>query len=373
VTLQWLSADLLTGAINAELPSLIPQSPYRRTLGQYETNQATLYVTDKTDPGWERALEPWASVLIGFRGGPADPIEPSQPGTEVIEWGGIVNQEIRKLDNAIQVPLITAEGYLDRRYCGDYTTDPTGVGATKDQNTIVSDVISQFAADSGGLPITVVVVGAAGKQQLRTYNDYDDKTVYAVLQELMSTSGGCEWTMHWQWLHNPERIVPVLYVGTRIGQAVADGMAPAVTFESSDMLDATWTRDWSARSGANIVKAVIGSGSGRPTATSTASNRFGRPKLEFRFTPATSITDQAALQASSDQKLVIMQDGQESVQLVAPIRNGLRYGIDWGIGDDLGYLLTGQSYPRAKSGITRCIGLETTDTTVTPIVLGTGL
>ncbi|HJQ00075.1 MAG TPA: hypothetical protein VJ851_00615 [Jatrophihabitans sp.] len=366
--LKWLAANLLTGEIICDLPALVPdQSPFRRTLGQYETNQATLYLDEHTDPEWERGLLPWASVVVGYRG---------EPGAEVIEWAGIVNQQVRKLGNTVNVPLITGEGALDRCFVGAYTTDPTGVGATTDQNQIASDLVTLFvvAPLNGipGLPITVVIVGGAGQQLLRTYDDSDDKTVYAALQELMGIAGGCEWTLHWQWTHNPERITAVIYIGSRIGTAVPAGGQPNATFEASDLLDATYTLDFSSRAGANIVKATLGSGVGRPTATAVATDTAGRPHLEFRYSPATAISNQAALQQNANGKLAIMQAGKESVQLVSEIKDGLRYGTDWSIGDDLGYLLTGTAYPVPKQGVTRCIGYETTDASVTPIVAGLG-
>ncbi|MDQ1736534.1 MAG: hypothetical protein QOH56_2785 [Pseudonocardiales bacterium] len=375
MALQWLAADLLTGAITAYLPTLAADQPYRRTLGQYETNTATLIIPDvdpytgkrPIDPSWPLAVEPWSSVLIAYRGA---------PGSEVIEWGGIVNQGITKLGNAYSLPLITGEGYLDRCNVGDYTTDPTNVGTTKDQNVIVSDLIAQFVAAPvlgiPGVPVTVRVIGGAGTHQLRTYHDYDDKTVYACLQELNGISGGCEWTMHWEWLHDSDqdRIVPVLDVGNRIGSAVLPGRAPDATFEASDLIDATVTSDWSYRAGANVVMASLGSGPGRGQARSVAAAPGRRPHLEYRFSPSVPVTDQAALQKHADGQRDVMQNGKQSIQLTSAIKPGLTYGVDWLIGDDIGFRLTGPTYPEPAQGVTRCIGYESTDTTIQPIILG---
>lgn len=372
MSLNWLAADLMTGEIIAYLPTLASQSPIRRTLGQYETNQLLLNIADGIDPAWENAIQPWKAVLIGYRGGPEDPMFPGPSGSEVIEAGLIVNSESRDLGNQVQLPVVSGEAYTDRRYCGDYTTDPAGTGATRDQNLIVSDLVTAFVADPGGVPMTVVIVGDPGTQRLRTFSDSDDKTVYAVLQELMSTDGGCEWTVHWQWLHNPERIVPVLYVGTRIGTAAPAGLGPKVTFESGILVAGGWLLDWSSKKGANIVTATLGSGPGRPVARAVATNTFGRPKLEYRTTPAVAIDDQAGLQSYADQQLLQMQNGQASVQLTARPAAGYRYGIDWSIGDDIGSVLSGPAYPTPKSAVTRCIGYEINPTadTVSPIVLG---
>lgn len=359
---KWLAAELMTGKVIAYLPSLSSDQPFRRTLGQYETNEAVLNITAATDPEWPRALNPWASVLVAYRG---------LPGQEVIEWAGIVNQEVKTLGSQVRVPLITGEGYLDRCYVGDYTTDPTNTGATKDQNTIASDVVNQFAVANGGLPITVIIVGGAGTQRQRTYTDASDTTVYATLEELMSVDGGCEWTMHWQWLYTPNpQIVPVIYIGSRIGTPVTPGSTPACTFSADQLTDATHTLDWSSRSGANVVTATLGSGPGRPTAKAIAASFGGRPRLEYRFSPSVPITDQATLQLHANAQLALMQNGAETVSLIAPIKRGILFGTDWNIGDDIGYHLAGPAYPIDKVGVTRAIGYESTDSTITPTVLG---
>jgi hypothetical protein len=54
------------------------------------------------------------------------------------------------------------------------------------------------------------------------------------------------------------------------------------------------------------------------------------------------------------------------------------YGRDWGIGDDIGYEITGvdaltgldtvPAFPGGLSGVGRCIGVERTDTTITPVL-----
>lgn len=361
-TLRWLAVSLLTGSVVCELPSLTTSSPYRRTLNQYESQSVDLYVTDKISPSWRDGTRPFAAALIGFRGA---------PGSEVVQWGGVVlRRQRRHGSNKVTLTLATPECYLDRRNTGAYTTDPTGVGATRDQNTIVSDLVANFAAASSGLPIAVTVVGGAGTQRLATYNDYDDKTVYSNLGELAGLVNGPEWTGHWSWDHGTGLITPVLYVGNRIGTPTPAGLVPSVVFDSSNLISADLDENYTTGYGANDVTATSsGQGLARPQANSVAPSFNGRPRVQFRFQPSTSIQDPLTLQQHATQARSLLSEGTNTVKLVASASaKGVQLGVDWNIGDDLGYQLDGPSFPGGWSGTARCIGYEADTTTITPVL-----
>jgi hypothetical protein len=387
VTLQWLCVDLLTGGVICEAPTLIAKDPFRRTIGRYETQTVDLIIdpfvegsigghfpgpytypgdypagsTPMTgggiDPSWLRGTLPRAAALIAYRG---------DPGYEVIHWGGIVLRRQRAIgSNRVTLTLATPECYLDRRYTGAYTT------VSRDQNLIVSDLISSFVAASTGLPMTVSVVGSAGTSRQRTYNDYDDKTVYATLGELAGLLSGPEWTAHWTWARNPDVIAPILYVGNRIGNAAQPGMSPPVTFDSANLIEGSLDENFSTGMGANDVLATSsGQGLARPSARSTAATFDGAPRYEYRFQPATSIQDTLTLQNHADRALALLDNGTNTITLKATAdAPSARLGVDWNIGDDIGYDYgTSPVFPNGLSGVARCIGYEADPIYTSPIL-----
>jgi hypothetical protein len=262
--------------------------------------------------------------------------------------------------------LATPECYLDRRYTGAYAV--TG----RDQNLIVADLVSQFVITHAGLPVTVTTVGSAGTVRDRTYNDYDDKTVYSVLGDLMGVISGPEWTGHWTWDRVANTITPVLYVGNRLGTAATPGLAPAVTFDSAALLAGTLVEDFTTGNGANVVTATSsGQGSARPQATSPnplPSSFAPRPMYEYRYSPSTSITDVATLQGHSDAVLALLQNGTNTVTLKATATAGPMLGVDWNLGDDIGYEFLGPAFPSGFAGTARCIGYEADDLYTSPVL-----
>lgn len=369
MTLRWVAVNLLTRQIVCDLPSLESKDPFRRTMGQYETSTATLTVTPDIDPNWENGILEGATACIAYTG---------DPGSESVVWGGLVNQAPRTLGNTIQLSLITLEGYLDRCNTGAYTTDPTNTGATKDQNTIATDLVTQFAAGTvqgiPGLPIVCQVNGPAGQLLLRQYNDYDDKTVYSTLKDLTNAVGGIEWTMHWVWTHNPDLITPYFYVGTPtattygVGTRAQSGLGPNVTFDETQMTDATIPHDWSSGAGGNIVTATgPGNGLARAVAQVVAPATNGRPHYELRFAPSTDIFDPLTIGQHASQALGIVQNGNEvlSCTVEAGIP-GATLGTDYNLGDDMRFTIKAPTIPHRITAVGRLISYEATDTTVTP-------
>jgi hypothetical protein len=273
--------------------------------------------------------------------------------------------------NVVNLTLATPECYLDRRYTGAYSTDPTGVGATRQQNLVVQDLVTQFAADAAGLPIGVVVVGGASPSILAEYNDYDDKTVYSTITTLSGMIAGPEWTAHWTWDRTTNLIRPVFYVGNRIGTATPAGLAPRAFFDSANLMAADLDENYSAGAGANVVTATSsGQGLARPQATAPAGAPVyrGRPRVEFRFSPSTSIRDPLTLQQHADRALALIGEGTNTVTLKATTTLGPQYGTDWFLGDDIGFEFTGPLFPGGFTGTGRAIGYQADDYYTSPVL-----
>jgi hypothetical protein len=61
-----------------------------------------------------------------------------------------------------------------------------------------------------------------------------------------------------------------------------------------------------------------------------------RPTFEYRWTPATSITDPATLTSYAASKLTLIENGTTSISLSADADSAPKVGTDWFIGDDIG-------------------------------------
>lgn len=361
--LQWLAVDLLTGSVICALPSLVYTDPFSRTLMAYTSQTASLYITDTISPDWIYGTRAGATALIAYRGA---------EGPSTVIWGGIVLRRQRSQgSNQVTLTLATAEAYLDRRYTGAYTTDPTDIGATRNQNTIVSDLVTDFVVANQGLPITVVTLddGNPVPSIIATYNDYDDKTVYSNLGALSGLLNGPEWTADWQWDPVANTITPIFYVGNRIGSPVPAGLNPTAIFDSANLLEGDYDENYSSGMGANDVMATSsGQGLARPEAVyPPSSNSFdGRPRWQYRYQPATSIQDTLTLAAHAQQAWNILNEGTTTVTLKASPNVGPQLGTDWFIGDDLGYFFDGTAFPDTPQGIGRCVGYQATDKYTAP-------
>jgi hypothetical protein len=212
------------------------------------------------------------------------------------------------------------------------------------------------------------------------YTDQADKTVYSALQDLMGVQGGPEWYVGWEWQTNPERLTPVLYVGDRIGVAAAAGMQPNAWFEMPGPVKSfQMVEDFTDSHGANAVMAVSsGVGTSRPQSTLQVFADPQRPTIEFRWTPSTSITDTTTLNTYAVQALSQLQQGSVTLSMDAVASDPAcpQLGVDWNLGDDIGYRIGGldangvdtvPAFPGGISGTARAIGY-TLDVTETPVL-----
>ena len=358
--LSWVATEARTGAIIADLPDLAVES-VKRSLGQYEPATATLPLPTAPQ-NWERATLEGATNLILLAENPSDPSH----GVPI--WGGMITRSTRGRGDTIELTLATLEAYTDRRFVGDITFSATG------QNDIVKSLIDTYVATgpNGGVPIRVQFATAGvGARRDRTYTDDSDKSIYSVLSELSAVIGGPEWTIEWEWQHGPERITPVLYVGDRIGNAVPAGLGPAASFDMpGSVTDVTYVRDYSSSNGATDVMAVSSANADlRPKSPHIVTPDPSRPTFEYRWTPSTSITDVGTLTDHARAAAAALADGLSSVSLAASMTNAPRLGVDWSIGDDIGFSIGGideagldtvPAFPGGLSGTARAIGWELT-------------
>ena len=303
--------------------------------------------------GFKEATLPGRTMIVALDGDSERPI-----------WGAMNlrrrNDDAEKPDVAT-LDVATLEAYFDRRFVKDHTYSATAQGA------IISGIL---AADLIPTGIDFVVDSVSSFPRDRTYLDDDDKTVYAVLEELMDVEGGPEFTVDLEWLDAEHTTLKrIIRVRDRIGTAQTD---PVARFEQPGSVNsAEYIEDFSAENGANDILAVSsGEGDLRPESKHAVAQELlnnGWPRYEHRFTPSTSIINTSVLDAHARATLKSMKLGLNQLTLSATF-DGPRLGVDYSLGDDVSAVLTSHWFPEAIDAdgnlgpgyrqVVRCIGWD---------------
>jgi hypothetical protein len=355
MTLSWVSVSATTGAIITDLPTLRVDGALKRTIGRHESQTAVLPL-DGAPSNWRTATRKKSVFLVAL----SEPLENEPRGEPV--WGGMVTERTTSHEEGVGLSMVTAEDYLNDRYVGDEDY-------LAPQNEIVEHLILKYVIPNG-IPIRVVKLPGTNPERQRVYHDADDKTVYAILDELSGVIGGPEWTIGWEWV-DEQKLGLVFYVGGRIGSAAPTGLGPASWFHlPGNTVDAELTEGYRRGDGANDVMAVSsGSADARPQSSHHRNEGDGRPKIELRWTPSTSITETDTLEGHAARALTGLQDGTVALSITANRAESTPFQL----GDDVGFDLTSWAWPDGISGTARAIGIEWTGTTITPVLDVTGI
>lgn len=369
---SWIAVEARTGVLLADLPDLDCDS-VAVTIGNYTSTDATLPIPTAPE-NWERATLPGGTCLVLLDGDTDQPV-----------WGGLILNRERTHGDVVSMQLATLEAYFDRRYVGD--APYTNVG----QNAIVADLVQRFIVQgtNGGIPCSVVNIdNVPGTLRTRTeYTDDADKTILSVLTELMGVENGPEWTIGWSssYVAGIRYVLPVLYVGARIGTDPISGVAPAATFDmievrdddgtirqtGGNLMSFSYKEDWSSSGGATDVLATSSADADtRPESQHVVAQDPDRPTLEYRFTPSTSITNTDTLQNHADAEAAEIFGGVNTIDLTA-VADSQRLNVDWFIGDQIGVDIHTPAFPNGLTAAGRASGwqLDFGDVvTVTPTV-----
>lgn len=364
MALSWVSVNANDGSIIADLPGLLVDGALKRTIGRAETQTATLPLSPGhiptqglhagatfrgAPPNWRQATRAKAVFLVAL------------DEDEVPVWGGMVTERQTSHGTGVDLALETAEGYFQDRYVGDETFNNVP------QNTIVRTLVEKYAA-TDGIPIRVVELPGTNPTRTRNYLDQDDKTLGSILEELSGVIGGPEWAIGWEWVG--DSLGMALYVGARIGAAAPDGLGPAAQFYlPGSVVDANLVESYKRGEGANDVMASSsGAGDARPQSPRQRNAGDLRPRVEFRWSPSSSITEISTLTSHAQRALSGMKDGTLALAITATRAGTNKLGTVWDLGDDIGFDLTGPAWPNGITGTARVLGIEITPTTVTPIL-----
>jgi hypothetical protein len=363
----WVSVNMVTGELIADLPGLECDTTSVE-LCQVTTTQATLPLTPESGcpVNWERAILEGGAFLVQLD---------TTGRTPVPVWGGVVTRAPRTEQDHINLSLASAEHYVGRRNVGDVRYTQVG------QNAIIADLIARYvtSGSNGGIPMRVVLLDGPGQLRDREYAAADNKTVLSILQELSQVIGGPEWTIGWELSADQSTLTPVLIVGSRIGTAVPDGLAPAAVFSMPGAVQQfQQDRDFSTDKGANDLVAVsTAAGSDTIESPHIVTPDPNRPTYERRWSPSASITDVGTLTDHAKGQAPRMANGSRAVSFSADVASAPRLGRDWFIGDDVGFDITARSFPNGFAGTARTTGWQL-DTpadgvdTITPVFADPG-
>lgn len=340
VELAWYGCDLRSGGIVEDLPALTPSGALSRKLGDSTTLQASLYLPGART-GWDEATTPGSSMLVAV-----------DTATDIPVWAGALLTREGGGAQGIQLGAATLERYLDSRFPGTQTLIGT------DQAAVISALVTPALTD--GPPI-IIDAPSAGVTMNYLTEDGDDKSVLSCLQEIMGLEGGPEWTIDVAWNAGHNGFQFPLRVRPAIGTQVA---TPEGVFDFPGCVSSyTLSESYEAGKGAVVVLARgEGEGSSRLTSSpheATALIASGWPRWEYRFTPATGVTDPDQLDAHAAKTLALMARGAQVWSIEAVASRAPRLGRDWGLGDTI-HLAVERSprHPQGADTVARCWSWE---------------
>jgi hypothetical protein len=337
--LAWYGCDLRTGGIIEDLRSLTPSGALSRKVGESTTLQFDLNLPG-APAGWDAATAPGRTVLVAV-----------DTATDTPLWAGVVLPRDGGSDQTVQLGAATLERYLDGRFPGTQIL----VGA--DQAAVVSALVTPALTDGPPLVIDATSTGTVMDYYTQ---DGDDKSILSCLQEIMGLDGGPEWTIDVAWNASHSGFQFPFRVRSAVG--VQSGVP--VTFDFPGCVASyRLSESYEAGKGATVVLARgEGEGSSRLTSTAheaTALIAGGWPRWEYRYTPATGLTDPDQLEAHATQSLALMTQGAQVWTLESVASQAPRLGQDWGLGDTIRLAVeTSPRHPNGASVSARCWSWE---------------
>lgn len=354
-SISWCSVDLLSGRRGPPLVTSVMGS-MGRSIGE-ATELTGLPVlcwygdTGTPVPGWDPATLPGRTMAVAVDDDTDQPV-----------WGGMVQRRRSTKGAWVQLDLATLEAYFDRRYVTDHVYTATAQGA------IIAGVLAADVIPTG---VQLILDAQSATVRDRTYVDDEDKNATEILQELAGVEGGPEFTVDLEWADEDHMLLNrVVRVRDRIGTAA---VRPVSRFElPGSVNDFEYVEDYTTENGANDVLATSsGEGDVRPESAHQVATDLlagGWARFENRFTPSTSITDVATLNAHALAELTEMRDGLAQFTLELALETAPRVGVDFHLGDDVMLVLTcprfperigpdGEPVPGYEKSV-RCLGYE---------------
>lgn len=337
VDVKWIVCKATTGEVIAELPDLeIPQ--VSDGLMAYSTSAAKLYTANMDADTLPYVVQSMAVTYVLLEDG-------------LPTWGGVLTRALARAEY-FDLTLATVPAYFRRRYVGDETF------AATDQCEIAASLVEAYAADS--LAMNVDFEPSATTRD-RTYTDIGDKRLFDALSELAGVEGGPEWCVLWTetMVGDKQGFMPTFYAADRIGSDPVGDLKPAVTFDlPGNIRDFQFLEDFGDGEGANyIIATSTADANTRPQSVpATPAEPDGRLKVEYRFTPSTSITETETLDAHAAAALARMGSGTRALEVEAEVTATTQPGREYVLGDQVGFVIAASSLPLGLKGTARVVG-----------------
>lgn len=353
-SVTWLSCDLVTGNIIAELPDV--EGSVKRVIGEYTSTGLELPIpfggpAALPENVWDQATAPGRTMIV--------PVVNDVPAAGFI----VLERKGTSRSAKLELGCVSLEGYLRRRYVHNHTWT---------QQDEASTIAVGLVADAQAQGIRLVIdAPPTGRLRDRTYLDMDDATVYDRLSELMNVVDGPEWTIDVDWEDDQRRsVIKIFRMRKRLG---VESTQPDAVFSTEGAADASYefSEDYADGNGANHILATgDGEGEDRPTSATIDDVLPGWPRYERRFSPGNSIKRSTVLTNHARRELAQLRDGTNAWSVAVRWDAWPRLNIDWSLGDDVGLELTSHRHPYGVTLVRRVIGweLDMQAGTVTPIL-----
>ncbi|HVE28009.1 MAG TPA: hypothetical protein VNC22_21535 [Sporichthya sp.] len=328
--LAWYGCDLRTGGIVEDLRSLKPSGSLSGRLGDSTTTSFEL-ADDGAPDDWEAASAPGRSCFVAV-----------DVATDTPIWAGLALTRDGGSAQTVTLGAATLERYFDSRFPGTQTL----IGA--DQADVITALVTP-ALTTG--PPFVIDAPATGITMDYLTSDGDDKTILSCLQEIMGLEGGPEWAVDVVWNAARTGFQFPIRVRPQIG---IQAMNPEGTFDFPGCVaDYQLIESYEQGKGATAVVARgEGEGSSRLTSSTHTADALianGWPLWEYRYTPASGVTDPDQLQAHATSSLALMQLGGQVWSIEATASKAPRLGRDWFLGDTVRFVV--ERSPRHPAGV----------------------
>lgn len=338
--LAWYGCDMLTGGIVEDLPSIKPTGALTRKLGDATTLQFDLNLPGAPS-GWDGATAPGRSMLVAV-----------DTTTDTPIWAGVILPRTGGSTQTVSLGAATLEAYLDARFPGTQTLIGT------DQAAVVSALVTP--ALTAGPPIVIDAPSTGVTMNYLTDNG-DDKSILSCLKEIMGLDGGPEWTIDVAWNSSHSGFQFPLRVRPAIG---TQSSTPEGTFDFPGCVN-SYSLAESYESGKGATRVIArgeGEGTSRLTSGVHDANALvanGWPVWEYRYTPATGVTDPDKLDGSAAKTLTLMAQGAQVWSIEAVASKAPRLGSDWFLGDSV-HLAVERSprHPQGADVVARCWSWE---------------
>ncbi len=297
--------------------------------------------------GWVDSLQPYKSIIIML-----DDV------TGVSYYGGFITKRTRKQSDAcIQLDCTDVLGYFKRVYV------PTLNYSQISQTLIVQDVIQQSLRYST-VPITVLADVSTVKRD-RTINETDNKTIYDIVDSFNGLDGGTELSHSWEYDNNKNRWNCIIRIADHIGR-----VTPLI-LDSRMFSDFQIVEDYTSGYGANSILAYATSGNTQLESSWHSSKYWGRPLLQYRWSPSSSITNVSTLNSYAAQKLEDIELGTISYSFSCAFSLMPPLGVVWSLGDVMRFNLHAEQFKDVQTVTARVVGYTVSFNnawTITPLL-----